>query len=992
MPKQIEDVENGISGDESVPYSNWTAYLEAVESGKEKAPKDVKMKKRPDYEFNVDNALDNIDLTFNGYVPSKDAIDFFNVIRLVLGEEPEVSNSLMHYFLVDLVFGNIERTQYPYTQEINSKIRLNSKKIAIIASRFSAKSTIITAYLPIYVAITGKIPNFGPMMFMVGFGDSQQSGAKVQANAIRDFCADSVFCKDYFEKMRFTDEECEFIRKGPERIKKRSFMYKVKGAAGGSVRGIRYRTERPGCHVRGTEVTTEYGTYPVEEHPYKSEDHWEFVKEVKLKGLPTKELVSFDHKYWVKECTSKQIRSRKTRVVTRDYQEYAPKWTSAQELTSNHWIASRIPTEIDEVQTVTFNVSGKGLNRNAKGQLAGCSRKRVDKVHPLMLDDEWWWLYGLWSGDGTPSKGNISWIVANTQENTVGAKVVSILSRLGVAHSTQRFGQGCYSVVASDAAIARWMHAQKEGNSIKTMPNWVLALDHKKQKNILMGYIAAAGFVDAKHNQIRITGVTYKVLIQLQTIASRLGLPTYVRNTKQADIQTRFNGVTCAHKHQWELRLSEGCKDILGFTQIPGSTKVRFKQVHISDGMLWRKVKSVEDSREKHELIPIHCNSKVLHEEHAYETEFGISKNCFLFDDIIKSEADANSPVIMKKLHSMIYADADNALGSKGFVIAVNTPFNKKDPIYSALESGIWTPICLPLCEHIDLELTKEEYISSWPGMHPYEKTMERFEDAYYGGTMREFNQELMLRISSEEDKMVKEDMIQWFSRDMMKGVLEQYTIMITTDFTASNSLKGDFSGIAVWAIGPNDDKFLLDLYLEKTTIQGQYDALFTMVNKWSKNGRLVEVGVEIDGQQQTNVFALKKMMNEKGFWFRFAKQKGAPSGQEGIRSRSAGGNKHERFKYMMPNFEGHRMWLPEELKDTPSMKEMLEELNYITHESVGSKHDDGLDLISQVGLIEYIVPSNSIEPSGSGLTDVNKGIWGSIWKDNDEDKNSVIF
>lgn len=95
--------------------------------------------------------------------------------------------------------------------------------------------------MPIVTAVTGKMPNFGDVMFWVSFGDSQQAGAKVQANTIRDICEDSLFCKEYFEKMRFTDEECEFIRKddpkNPLPIKKRCFMFKVKGAAGGSIRG-----------------------------------------------------------------------------------------------------------------------------------------------------------------------------------------------------------------------------------------------------------------------------------------------------------------------------------------------------------------------------------------------------------------------------------------------------------------------------------------------------------------------------------------------------------------------------------------------------------------------------------------------------------------------------------------------------------------------------------------------------------------------------------
>ena len=599
-----------ITGDESVPYDDWNEYLKAVEEGREAEPKDVVIRGRPDYEFNVDNALDNIDLTFNGYVPSKDAIEFFNIIRLVLGEDPEVDNGLMHYFLVDLVFQNIKREQYPYSQEINAKIRLNPRKIAVIASRMSAKSTVLTAYLPIYAAITGKIPNFGKIMFMVGFGDSQQGGAKVQANTIRDFCSDSAFCKQYFEKMRFTDEECEFIRKGNGRIKDRAFMYKVKGAAGGSVRGIRYRTERPAA---------------------------------------------------------------------------------------------------------------------------------------------------------------------------------------------------------------------------------------------------------------------------------------------------------------------------------------------------------------------------------------------FLFDDIIKNESDAASPVIMKKLRSMIYADAENALGSKGMIIAVNTPFNKADPIYSALESGIWTPICLPICEKIDLDLKKKDFVGAWPAMHTYEKTMERYEDAYYGGTLREFNQELMLRISSEEDKMIKDDMIQWYDRHKIIRALGNFTVLITTDFTASGSRKGDYSGIAVWAIGADDDKFLIDIELQKRTIQEQYDALFRMVSRYGKNGRVVEVGMEIDGQQQLNMFALKQMMIEKNMWFRFAKQKGSTA--EGIRSRMASGSKFERFKYMMPSFENKKMWFPESLIETADMKELLEELKYVTFAGIGSKHDDGLDLISQLGMIDYLLPSMSLDEIEDKLPSASSGIWGKMFGDEDGvGSNSQIF
>ncbi len=569
-----------ISGDESIAYGSWQEYEKAVEDGLVAAPPIVKDRpKRDKYSFNVDRALDTIDLTFNGYVPSRDAIDFFNIVRLVLGEDPEVDNSLTHYFLVDLVFGNITRDQYPYSKEIRDEIRLNPKKIAIIAARFTAKSTILTAFMPIYVAITGKLPGFGDVMFWVSFGDSQQAGAKVQANTIRDICEDSEFCKEYFEKMRFTDEECEFIRKGDEKVKKRAFMFKVKGAAGGSVRGIRYKTARP------------------------------------------------------------QI---------------------------------------------------------------------------------------------------------------------------------------------------------------------------------------------------------------------------------------------------------------------------------------------------------------------------------FTFDDIIKNEADAGSEIIMAKLRSMIYSDAENALGQKGKIIIVNTPFNKKDPVYAALESGVWTPICIPVCEKISLDMDKADYRGSWEAMKPFEQIMEKYEDAYYGDTLREFNQELMLRIASEEDKLIKDGQIQWFSRLQMEKYLSSYNLYLTTDLTASNSLKGDYSGAFMWAVSPVGDWFLIDMSLKKMGIEEQYDPIFEMVQKWGRiSGNHIEVGVEIDGQQQINLFTLKNLMRDKNIFFSFARQLGVkPGGKIGISRKIATGHKHLQFMRIHPMFQSRKIFFAEELQDSPDMRELLEELEYITYEGISSKHDDGLDCISMIGAMEVVLPS----------------------------------
>ncbi len=68
-------------------------------------------------------------------------------------------------------------------------------------------------------------------------------GQRLWQNTIRDICEESVFVKEFFESVRFTDTECEFLRRGTTPASKRTFMFKVKGAQGG-VRGIRHKGER----------------------------------------------------------------------------------------------------------------------------------------------------------------------------------------------------------------------------------------------------------------------------------------------------------------------------------------------------------------------------------------------------------------------------------------------------------------------------------------------------------------------------------------------------------------------------------------------------------------------------------------------------------------------------------------------------------------------------------------------------------------------------
>ena len=560
-----------------------------------------------EYNHRIDYLLENIDLSFDNYIPSEEALEFWTLARLIKGEDFEVGNPLLHYWLVDLVFGNITQDQYPYTPEARKGIKLNKRKVAIMCSRGLAKSTTITLFLVLYMAIKGRLPGLGKVGFVLGIGDSQEAGAKVQCNTIRDTIEESLFLQDYFESVRCTDQEIEIVRKGTGPESKRSFMFKAKGAQGG-IRGIRYKGER------------------------------------------------------------------------------------------------------------------------------------IDVI---------------------------------------------------------------------------------------------------------------------------------------------------------------------------------------------------------------------------------------------------------LADDIVKNEQDAHSTVIMKAIKNTVYSDAINALkGQGGKVVLIGTPMNLNDVVMEAITSTAWSPVVIPICEKIDENLKESEFVGAWPEMHSYDRVMERYLDAKNSGATRAFNQELMLSITSDEDRMIKDDMIQWYKRADLTERLHNFNLYITTDFTTTEGPKSDFSALAVWALGANKDYFLLDMCVRRHGIQEQYDELFRMVSYWGKGGRSIEVGIETDGQQKSHIFSLKEMMRKRNVWFTVARQKGAPFGKEGILSRSAGGSKFERFKYMMPQIQDKKFWFPEEVKDTIDMKEAMQQMKYTSWTGFGSK-DDWMDCISQLGMMNLLFPiqEDTIPRKNSGIgNSIDDRMWGSELDDPEPD------
>jgi len=125
--------------------------------------------------------------------------------------------------------------------------------------------------------------------------------------------------------------------------------------------------------------------------------------------------------------------------------------------------------------------------------------------------------------------------------------------------------------------------------------------------------------------------------------------------------------------------------------------------------------------------------------------EMGTRPVLAVLDDLISDE-DARSATVISAVEDTVYKAVNYALHPKhNMIIWSGTPFNAKDPLYKAVESGAWSVNVFPVCEQYPC--TEEEFCGSWPDRFPYKYVKKQYDDAVKLGKVDTFNQELMLRI-----------------------------------------------------------------------------------------------------------------------------------------------------------------------------------------------------------------------------------------------------
>jgi len=313
------------------------------------------------------------------------------------------------------------------------------------------------------------------------------------------------------------------------------------------------------------------------------------------------------------------------------------------------------------------------------------------------------------------------------------------------------------------------------------------------------------------------------------------------------------------------------------------------------------------------------------------------------------SDKSAESKTIIKDIENVIYKAVRQAMHpTKRRVIWIGTPFNKKDPLYKAAGTKAWTTKVYPIC--MQFPSAKKDFVGAWEDRFPYEAVKAEYDMLKENGKVDAFNQELMLRILSDDDRLVLDQDIVWYKRSDVTNNLYKYNIYMTTDFATSETEKSDFSVISIWALDYKGVFHWIDGVAKRQDMAINIDDIFRFVEMYKP----LATGVEISGQQKGFVSWLKREMVNRGTYFYIASDK--TSGEEGLRPNTS---KLTRFNVVLPLFKQRKIAFPEELRESAVMLEFIDEISSVTPSGFKSLHDDCADTISQLPLIDYFVPSD---------------------------------
>lgn len=830
----------------------------------------------------VDDWLDEVNYTFlnsSAYVPTEFALQFVNFIKLVNGSDGESNKTpTMHLKMLDALVQPKEN-------------------IVNLCFRGASKTSLLVEYLSLYLGVFGEIPKFGKVEGMLYITDSMENGAKSARKNIQYRYENSAFLQKWIPKATFTDGYIEFTN-----VSGKKLGLKLYGAKALSLDTVLYLAQGG--------VTT-IGACQVGDSILGAD------------GLPA--VITAKSEVFNKPMYALNLDDGRSLRVSEDHlnQVWIKQFKSDKTFSSHTLVEATLTTlELLQKDLYAFDLSG-----SARPLLwvENVKPLQFPKNESLLIDP---YTVGLLLGDGSmngKSNGSVP-AVLTAHKDDWETYCKEIPYPLGKAYVDK-----CNPNVIMRTLIGINQFVSAHGLSShgdnKNIPEDFLFGSIEQRLSLLQGLMDSDGAcsIDGKstfssNSKLLVEGVMWLV-------RSLGGTARWVSTGKETHFKT---AVRCDYPmfrlDRKLVRQKPARSNMVAITSITRIANEPSQCIAVDNA--------------DHQFIAGDGLVRTHNTGLRGTKIFGKRPVLAVLDDLI-SDDDARSPTVLAAVKDTIYRGVNHALDpGKRKIIMSGTPFNVSDPMIEAVESGTWEVNVYPVCENFPCD--KADFQPAWEDRFTYEYVLSQYELAVSVGQVDGFYQELMLRISTADNRLVEDHDLRWYDRDVLLKNKDRFNFYITTDFATSSKKGADYSVISVWAYNSNGDWMWVDGICVRQTMDKNINDLFRLVQEYKPQA----VGVEVSGQQGGFIQWIQNEMLNRNTWFVLATTPG--TSQAGIRPV---GDKLTRFNMVVPWFKLGKIHFPLQWKNSSIIGIFLGQLRMVTVHGIKGK-DDCIDTISMLAVL----------------------------------------
>lgn len=801
----------------------------------------------------------------------------------------------------------------PVHLKMLDKVVGQSDYVANLCFRGAAKTSIFMEYFCLFIGVFSIIPGFGKVEGMIYVSDSMDNGVKSARKNIEFRYNNSTFLQEWLPEATFTDNYIEFTNKLGNRLGIKMF-----GAKALALDTLLYKSDGSMTTIRDCAVGDSI---------------------IGADGKAT--LITKKSEVFSKPMYSLVLDDGRSLSVSEDHLHQV----HIKKFKSDKTFSSYTMTEqtLDTAELLSMSLFATDPNGSQRPLVWIDNIKPMELPHNsnLMIDP---YTVGVLLGDGAmnpKTSGNVP-VVLTAHKDDWPTYEANVPYQLGKAYIS---GNTISRTVIGIGHLVKGHGLAKHGDE-KEIPEDFLMCSIEQRLALLQGLMDTDGAISKDHKPSFSSNSKKLVEGVMWLVRSLGGTARWISTGKEAHFKALIR--LDMPLFRLERKISR---------QIPNRTNmVSIKKiVRIAD----EPSQCIAVDNEERQFVA-GVDLVRTHNTGLRGTKiFGKRPVLCVLDDLV-SDDDSKSKVSMQAIKDTVYKGVTNALDpTRRKVIFNGTPFNKDDILVSAVESGSWDVNVWPVCEKFPC--TREEFIGAWEDRFSYDNLMKQYKLYEGTGQLSAFYQEMMLRLTSEDERMVQDAEIRWYKRTELLKNPGNYNFYVTTDLATSSKEAADYSVLSVWAYNSNGDWFWVDGIAKKQSIDKTWDDLFRLVAAYKP----ILVGIEINGQQQGNIQFLQREMMVRNVWFNFASN--SKSNEPGIRSV---GDKLSRFNIVIPWFKAGKFYFPEEMRETAIMRLFMEQIRLVTFSGIKGK-DDCIDTISQLGTFKTWKPSETVP-----LRQASDGVW----------------